>query len=89
MTKPSLYPDLTEFLGERRKGSDMEPEKQKVDDLVAFFHQWPELRAKVNDLLQSPALQEDERTLLRSMIHVIDCVGPADLQPPFRTPPGP
>ena len=58
----------------------MGPEKEGLDDLVEFYNQWPDLRAKVIDILDGPALQQHEKSILRSMIHVVDCVGPADLQ---------
>lgn len=66
----------------------MGPEKEGLDDLVEFYNQWPVLRAKIIEILDGPALQQDEKSILRSMIHVVDCVGPADLQGSLTAPSG-
>lgn len=66
----------------------MGPEKDGLDDLVEFYNQWPDLRAKVICILDGPALQQDEKSILRSMMHVVDCVGPADLQGNLTVPLG-
>lgn len=58
----------------------MGSDKERLEDLLEFYNQWPDLRAKVIDLIDDPALRQDQRSILRSMMHVVDCVGPADLQ---------
>ena len=54
--------------------------KERLEDLLEFYNQWPDLRAKVVDLLDDPALRNEQKNILRSMMHVVDCVGPADFQ---------
>lgn len=56
------------------------PQDTPIDDLVEFYEQWPELRQHVKDLLQTERLDEQQKTVIRSMMHVVDCVGPADLK---------
>lgn len=51
-----------------------------IEDLVEFYEQWPDLRKHVQDLLQDDRLDEKQRAVIRSMMHVMDCVGPADLK---------
>lgn len=66
----------------------MGQDRKELDDLLEFYNQWPDLRTRMVAVLDGSALSPDEKSILRSMIHVVDCVGPADLQnaPPFSGP---
>jgi len=56
----------------------MQSEKNGIEDLVEFYNQWPELRVQVQDILMGNALEPEQKEIIRSMMHVVDCVGPAD-----------
>lgn len=58
----------------------MSAQKTPIEDLVEFYEQWPELRQHVKDLLQDDRLDDRQQAVIRSMMHVVDCVGPADLK---------
>ncbi len=57
----------------------MKPIKSGFDDLVEFYNQWPDLRGQIQQLLEDKRLAPEQREIVRSMMHVVDCVGPADL----------
>lgn len=59
----------------------MRREKNGFEDLVEFYRQWPDLREKVERMIDCASLEAQDKNILRSMVHIVDCVGPADLQP--------
>lgn len=58
----------------------MGPERRELDDLLEFYNQWPDLRTKMVAVLDGTVLTSEQQKILRAMIHLVDCVGPADLQ---------
>jgi len=56
----------------------MQSGKNDIEDLIEFYNQWPELREVVQDILGNDALNLKQKEIIRSMMHVVDCVGPAD-----------
>ena len=58
----------------------MNSKAEEIEDLVEFYRQWPELRSQIFDLIAENKLTMTQKKVIRSMIHVVDCVGPADLK---------
>ncbi len=58
----------------------MTEKETQVEDLVEFYEKWPDLRKIAQDLLTDGQLRPDQKSVLRSMIHMVDCVGPADIK---------
>ncbi|GAA6189782.1 hypothetical protein [Litorivita sp. NS0012-18] len=50
-----------------------------IQDLVDFYHRWPELREEAVSVAETCKLEGGQREILGWMIKVIDRVGPADL----------
>lgn len=68
------------------EGIDMGQDRKELDDLLEFYNQWPDLRVKMVAVLDGSTLTPEQQSILRSMIHLVDCVGPADLQNAYPLP---
>ena len=50
-------------------------------DLVDFFDRWPEKREKVMALVHARIQDPELAAILRTMVFVLDRVGPAEIDP--------
>lgn len=53
--------------------------EQAIEGLVEFYEHWNTLRCEAIDLSKNSTLSEEQAVMIEWMVHVIDCVGPADL----------
>ena len=53
---------------------------EPIEDIVDFYRRWPDLRSEAEQIMTDAQLDEEQKTLMKWMVFVIDRVGPADLE---------
>ncbi|WP_299784418.1 hypothetical protein [uncultured Marivita sp.] len=50
-----------------------------IADVVDFYRQWPELRERAEQLVETREMAQEDAELLHWMIKMVDMVGPNDI----------